>query len=348
MRRVVLVVSFWLFGPITAFAAAEAPPADAPVADAAAMETVVVTGVQPGPGLWKVSKGDHVLWVLGTLSPLPKRMEWKSQEVEAVLAGAQEVLTEPEFRVTADVGFFGQLALLPSLVGVRNNPDGAKLRDVVAPDAYARWSALKERYIGRRDKVEKWRPIFAAAELYDAALDKIGLEKGKRVQKAVLAAAKRSGARTTPIRVTIEIADPRAAIKEFKHTALDDQECFRKTLDRIDIEVGSAATRANAWATADLEALRQLPRVEQIEACLAAVTETDLLRKRGVGDPRARAEALWLDAATSALERNAVSFAMLPIESLLARDNVLTQLAARGYALEAPDDAGAVGDAPAP
>jgi hypothetical protein len=36
------------------------------------MQEVVVTGEQPGPGLWQVSKGDHVLWVLGTVPLSPK------------------------------------------------------------------------------------------------------------------------------------------------------------------------------------------------------------------------------------------------------------------------------------
>ena len=47
---------------------------------------VVVSGVLPGPGLWKVSKDDHVMWVLGTQAPLPRRMQWRSAQVEEVLA----------------------------------------------------------------------------------------------------------------------------------------------------------------------------------------------------------------------------------------------------------------------
>jgi hypothetical protein len=38
------------------------------------LDQVLVTGEQPGPGLWKVSKDDHVLWILGTLAPLPQKM----------------------------------------------------------------------------------------------------------------------------------------------------------------------------------------------------------------------------------------------------------------------------------
>ena len=35
-------------------------------------ETVVVSGALPGPGLWKVRKDGHTLYVLATLSPLPR------------------------------------------------------------------------------------------------------------------------------------------------------------------------------------------------------------------------------------------------------------------------------------
>ena len=56
------------------------------------MDTVVVAGVQPGPGLWKVRHGDHLMYVLGTQSPLPKNITWRSDEVDQVLQLADEVL----------------------------------------------------------------------------------------------------------------------------------------------------------------------------------------------------------------------------------------------------------------
>ena len=91
MRLIVLVllVSSCLRPP-SAQAATSPASADAPpITDLA---TMVVSGAQPGPGMWKVSKGDHVLWILGTLSPLPKKMEWVSGDVEDVIAQAQEVI----------------------------------------------------------------------------------------------------------------------------------------------------------------------------------------------------------------------------------------------------------------
>lgn len=313
---------------------------DALSADAVQMETIVVSGEQPGPGLWKVTKGDHVLWVLGTLSPLPKDMSWKSSEVEAVVATAQEVLKAPRVNVKADVGFFSKVTLLPSLIGIRNNPEREKLRDVLPPDLYERWSVLKKKYIGQSAKVEKWRPIFAALELYEAAIKSAGLSESKDVQKTVMAAAKRHGVKATSVDVVFTVEDPRAAIKELKNTSVDDLDCFRKTLDRIDSDLGTMTARANAWATADLDALRQLPYTDQMTACKAAVADTSLVRSRGITDVDARVEKAWVDAATTALERNAVTVALLPIRHLLAPDNYLGKLKALGSVVESPDEQG--------
>src|SRR5512141_1499781 len=67
-------------------AVSPSPSASSPVN----LSVVVVKGSLPGPGLWKVSKDDHVMWVLGISAPLPAQMTWKTQEVEKLLSGSQE------------------------------------------------------------------------------------------------------------------------------------------------------------------------------------------------------------------------------------------------------------------
>ena len=131
---------------------------------------------QPGPGLWLVRKGGHDLYILGTLRPLPAKMQWQSAQVQQVLAQAQEVIRMRGLQVDADIGFFKGLLLMPKLLGARNNPDDKKLEDVVSPASYARWQVLKARYIGSDGGVEKRRPLFAAQELYVAAMKKNGLD----------------------------------------------------------------------------------------------------------------------------------------------------------------------------
>src|SRR5687767_14561157 len=65
----------------------------APVAHAQApIEEVLVTGEHPGPGLWKVTRDDSTLWILGTHTPLPTQLTWRSQQVEWVMTEAQQVI----------------------------------------------------------------------------------------------------------------------------------------------------------------------------------------------------------------------------------------------------------------
>ena len=71
--------------------------AQQPVAAAAAgapgAETeIVVEGRHEGPRMWRVRKGDHTLWILGTISPLPKKMVWQPDAVQEVLRYTQEVV----------------------------------------------------------------------------------------------------------------------------------------------------------------------------------------------------------------------------------------------------------------
>jgi len=336
MRRIFLACM--LAGTSVTDASAQVAPAEPSPGSAKVREldTVVVRGVQPGPGLWKVSKGEHVLWILGTLSPLPRDITWNSHHVEAVIATSQEVLAAPEAELKSNAGFFANMAALPALIGVRNNPDGKKLKEVVPPDLYARWIPLKEKYIGGSNKVESWRPIFAALELYDAAIRKGGLTDKLIAQKAVKSAARHSGVAITTPKLAVTVDNPRAAVKEFKATALADAECFRKTLDRIDTDLGAMKARANAWSTGDLDALRRLPYTDQMTVCQAALSEGQLTQTHGLDGITARAHQAWIDAAVAALEKNKVTFAMLPIGRLLKPDPYLSRLRAMGYAVEEP------------
>ena len=308
-------------------------------ADASAirdLDTVVVSGSQPGPGLWRISKGDHVLWILGTQSPLPRRMEWESGPVEEVLSRSQELIQPPSVGVKADVGFFRMLGLIPSALKARKNPDGRTLQQMVPPTQYARWQALKARYIGDDRGIERWRPVFAALELYDKAIERSGMTTSGSVVPAVAKMAKRYKLKVTPAKVEIPIADPKRALKEFASSSLDDLQCFEKTLDRIQGDLDNMAARANAWAVGDINLLRDLPANSQFAACSAAFTEAGLARKYGMSDLAQQVERKWVSAAESALTSNASTFATLPIGELLKTDGYLARLQAKGYEVQAP------------
>ncbi len=304
--------------------------------DPALLESIVVSGEQPGPGLWKVTRGGHVLWILGMTRPLPKDMTWLSRDVEAAIAESAEVIMPPGAAMSVKGGMFGGLLLMPSLVGARNNPDRQTLADVIPPDLHARWSVLRQKYLPRDKGVEKRRPVFAAFELFDAAIDQSGLSFRNIVTPLVREAAKRDKVPLTEPRIAIKLDKARAAIKEFKKASLDDLDCLRKTLDMLEGGLDVLRQRANAWAVGDVEALARLTYVDNYQACEDALLRSAVAEQRGIDELPARARQAWLDAVDQALTRHATSFAVVGVTSLTGPDGFLEHLRALGADIEAP------------
>jgi hypothetical protein len=58
------------------------------------LQELTVTGERTGPGMWHVHKGSSQLWVLGSLSPLPRGITWRATEVDRVLGTTTQVLVQ--------------------------------------------------------------------------------------------------------------------------------------------------------------------------------------------------------------------------------------------------------------
>jgi hypothetical protein len=322
---------------VSAAASTEAAPGAA-TTPGAPLEEVLVTGQQPGPGLWRVTRaGDpdgNVLWLLGNYSPLPKKLSWRSAELERVLASAQAVVAPVS--VSASAGPLGGITLLPSLIGVRNNPDDKRLQDVVPAELYARWLPLKARYLGRDDGVENWRPIFAAQELYRAALKDRSLVPYDGIWPAVEKLARKARVPIVEPEIELKVEKARASIKEFKNTPLDDVECFARTLQRLESDLDLMRERANAWAVGDIARLKQLAPVERASACIGIVLESSFAQERGYGDVLVRVRTAWLSAAEQALATHASSLAVISLDEILKPDGYVAQLRNMGYTLEEP------------
>ena len=309
-----------------------------PVEPPPSLPAVEVAGVMPGPGLWQVRRDDHVLWLIGSLSPVPRRMQWRSAELDARLGEADAILAAPSVVVTTGRGMLHAMTLLPSMLGARKLPDNETLGDVLAPDLHARWSALKAEHLGRDRSIERWRPLFAAEKLHGRVVERAGLSFESPVNDHVDKAAKRRKLPRIPALLAITIDDPRQALREFKQGDLDDVDCFERTLQRLERDVALLSARAMAWSTGDIDALRALHDSDPASACIAALTDSPVLRQRGVEDVRAQVQALWVDAAEGVLGERRTTVGVVPIAWLLADDGVLATLAARGYHVLGPDE----------
>jgi hypothetical protein len=310
-----------------------APAAPAAPEDAGIVE-VLVTGERTGPGMWRVSKDGHELWILATLEPLPKDLTWRSRDVDARIAQSQTVLAPPD--IDLDIGFFRGLTLVPSLLHARKNADGRTLEQVLPHDLYIRWLALKVKYLGRWSGDEHVRPIVAAHELYTHAVEDAGLTEDERVWDSVKESAHRHRVAITAITLKLPVDDPKGMIRQLADIAPEAEiGCLETTMTRLETDLASMRRRANLWAVGDIEALSALPYADQETACFDAVSSVPGLRDR-VAAVKDRLEDLWLTTADAAIAKNASSVAVLPITILLKPDGLLADLQARGYTVEAP------------
>jgi uncharacterized protein YbaP (TraB family) len=323
---------------VSAPMAAQVPVQDAvdPDTGLPVLEEVLITGSQPGPGMWRISRDQNTLWLLGTVSPLPRRMAWNSSDVEAVIAGSQQVIGPPSARFEG-IGRVRGLFLLPALLGARKNPDDARLEDVLPPELYQRWQQAKARHMPRNRAVERWRPVFAVQKLYQEAIQALGLRFGGVVWPVVERTAKRNRVEIVTPSIEVELAQPRQAIKAFSRSALDDLECFQLSLDRLDLDLGNTRARALAWAEGDLERIATLTQVDPGPTCIEAVLNSSVISSQGMADLPQRLRAAWMDAVDRALAQNTQSFAILPMAFLLGEDGALAHLETRGYRVEAPE-----------
>lgn len=316
--------------------AQDAPPptAASPAGGERVLDTAVVR--VPGPGMWQVRKGANTLWVLGTVSPLPAGMAWNSSKVRGVIRQADAVLGAPSVAVDADIGFFGKLSLLPSLVGVRANPGDKQLRDVLPPALHARWLTLKQRHIGRDNSIERWRPMFAGLELYQEAIRDQGLTGRNVVREEIDNAMKARGLKPVVVSASIKVKNPKAVVKEFKNAQFGDLECFEKTLDRVEHDLPALAARANAWAVGDVEALGRLRNPDLGDVCERALLGGQFAAKHGMDKLEAESRRKWIAEAESSLARHRITFAVLPMNDVIAGNGLVAALAAKGYVVEAP------------
>jgi uncharacterized protein YbaP (TraB family) len=294
-----------------------------------AIEEIEVVGERAGPQMWKVSRGGHSLWVLGILEPLPKKMTWRSQAVEDVIAESAQVLAGG-VSLDADIGPITAFKLYRQWRRVRRIPEGKSLRDVMPAPLYARFAALEAKYAPRDRGMETLLPMLAAASLYSKAVDAVGLTSRNDVQRSVSKLAKKNRVKVEKIR--IELDDPKGLLDLFGQTPMEAQLlCLETTVSRLESDLDAMKDRARAWAVGDVDALRALPYADQQAACWSAVTSTP--RFKELVDEARKA---WFAAAESALAKNTTTLALAGMDRLLGPDGALATFRERGYTIEGP------------
>ena len=331
---VLICVAVW------AGVAAQTPSAD--TKSVASLDAVVVTGEQPGPQLWKLTHNDHVLWILATVTPKPRDIAWRSQQVANVLDSTQEVIDQQLQNSTWAANVSIEMDSFNPIAGLRASRRAAKLREAIkptplvellSPEVYARFSKLKARYLPKDGSIEMQRPRAAANRLYNAAIDAAGLSSRAILHDEVHRLARKHRIKITEITLAVEFdIDTRVLVDaEFNQIApAAELPCFIDTLEKIESELPTITARANAWAIGDVSALRQLPTMRR-ELCDSVYWSAPRWSQLGT-----QLETLWLDTVEVAVTKNKSTLVMLDMAELMDEEGLLAKLAARGYQVEGP------------
>ena len=290
----------------------------------AVLDELVVTGERTGPGMWHVHRGAAEVWILGSMSPLPKGITWRATQVEKVLGGTGQVLVQKPF----EIGIARILWLLITERSVLIVRGGKRLKDVLPADLHARFAALRAKYGEGPDKWERFRPLVAAAFLQQAAFHQVGLSTRLDLGAAVRTLAKNHHVRVEEIKIA-GVGDVMDALKTLPPAT--ENACVDASLVTVERDLPRLLERAQAWASGNIERIGKLREPAEVDACRAAL-DTGI----GAADLIARIRRTWLGTIEKYLQNAGVTLVVMNMDMLLEPGGLLDELRAKGYEVDAP------------
>jgi len=297
----------------------ESPPAKAPE-EWAEIETVTVRA-EPGPVVWRLTRGTSEVWILGTVGPLPREMDWNRATVADMLDGARALLLSPraDFNLV-DIAWFllrhgSELSL----------PRGQQLEDGLPPDLALRFKAAIAVIGADAEDYRTDIPIRAAVRLGQDFQKKADL--GYREPRATVESlASRKRISTAPV-YRFEVMD---AVRDLLKLTPDQQRaCLSQAVEDVTWARAHALRAARAWAVGDIRTVKDHYSESRLFGCVIAQVER-------IGDINARATAETVAAIDAALNQPGKTVALVAMGPLLRRDGVLARLKAKGVTIEAP------------
>lgn len=294
-------------------------------------EEIQVVGDLPGPPLWKATKDDHVLWILGIPELVPNDLLWHPDSVEHALARSSEYLPPPSLGVSLT----NPVRAWRLIKRIRRIPDQGTLAGVLPEDLYQLFSETRLRYAPKRDNLEELRPSVAAEELFDSAAQSAGLESGRTIVRTIEKRAKKHRVKKVPAHLSERYKESPLYDSMREMSPAAEQTCLQASLQGLDAQLEARKRLATAWAVGDLATLRAHPGDSPTWACdsFALAFDPEVLSQM-----ESRSWALWLENVDRALTDNDSTFAILRLRDLLRPNGPLSLLRERGYEVVEPDE----------
>lgn len=297
----------------------------------ALLDTIVV---RPQPVLFRAEKDGKVLWLLVVQRPVPKKMVWNRVEIDNLVSQSQEILLEPEVVTSFDVGVFGMISLAYKSRGLRSNPGGKSLKQILPASQHNRWLRQTQRFGARASAYEKLRPFFAGQELYAIALESYGLTHEDAATPGIRSIASQKKIKVSTPRLNFKISDWKRASKMMAEEHLSEDICFDLMLRRIESLPKSAIEQSRAWAAGDLESFRNSDTGQWHARCANLLYSSKTAAENGGASIDDQLKRAWVTRVEAAMSQNKVTFAILQADVALSHDGYLNALKARGISVD--------------
>ena len=294
---------------------AAAPPPEADP-EGVVVSELVVQAKALGPAWWRVSKGASTVWVMGAPGGLPRGIKWDNGLLSARLSGARRLIVPPAYKAgLGDV--FGAFALRGKLKA------SAPIEASLPSDLRARYVADSALLHQTPQHYESWKPAIAGLLMLGDFRKRAGIQDDQPFA-AARGLAWRKGVKVTPAASYKAIPFLRSLAGDL--TDAVNLACMADSLQEIESGSARVQSAARAWARGDVRGALTAER--GFERCLASFPEFTAAVRQSQTDEVA--------AIAHDLQTPGVSVAVIPLRSLVAKDGVLSQLAARGYEVHTP------------
>jgi hypothetical protein len=309
-------------------ASAQTPLALTPAAPAAGedgtsvvVEELTVVGRPLGPALWRVTRGDAEVTILGGMAPLPQQLDWEKSRFERALDQASVLLAPPSGRV----GVISAAGFALRMGAVRQ-PGGRLLEAALPPPLAARFADIRKSLNLGPEPYEHWKPAVAGYLLLVDFRRKAGLSNEKPNSTVVRLAKDKHVAVKT-------VGDYRFSALFRSLTRLSDAQqtaCLSDELDALTVEEAHAHEAADAWAHGDLASARANSSGPILDRCIAQLSSYGEVLERGTAD--------FTAAIDDSLARPGKAVAVIDLRYLLRANGVLDRLKAQGATITVPPE----------
>ncbi|MDB5432378.1 MAG: hypothetical protein JWP35_3494 [Caulobacter sp.] len=268
---------------------------------------------QARPAMWVVRDADSTIVLFGSIHVLPAGLDWRSPELDAAIAGADDLW----FETPMDPISQGQVSRLAYQKGQLRF--GRHLSELLTPVGRERLARLVARLGLWAPDLDKMEPWLADVTLTLAALERQGAGGSQGVEQQIEQLAP-----VTAQRRAFENGGQQ--VDFFHRLPLREQALsLEQTLEELDTEPGAYRTMVDAWMAGDLGVLQRYGD-ERLKAV------SPLLYKRLVTERNER----WTRIIMRRLAGHGASVMVVGAGHLVGPDGAPARLRALGVTVEGP------------